>query len=316
MRVLFFLALEVPLVCSDFTSSDIESVHLSGVNSNLKGFFGGSASANHAYYVPCKEASSGATVRHGYTARISLTDFTTTGVEYLNLAASDSDLVGFQGGVATADHMYFCPFWDASGARAGKLVRVSHTDFTSSGIEVLDIGASNSALVGFIDAFATANHVYLAPSSNSQPAYHGNAVRVSLTDFTSSGIENVNLQTVNTNLKGFGGGFATANHAYYCPNYATPTYSGLAPRVSLTDWTTSGVGDGMLPPMTTSAQAEGAIEGVYTDYKLPNTASTNFAYSRYHRTVGQPPKQALAKRTASTSEWDGNKRWAGRKREL
>ena len=33
--------------------------------------------------------------------------------------------------------------------------------------------------------------------------------------------------------------------------------------------------------MMTSAQAEGAIEGVYTDYKLPSTFSTDFKFSRY-----------------------------------
>merc|ERR1711988_689744 len=37
--------------------------------------------------------------------------------------------------------------------------------------------------------------------------------------------------------------------------------------------------DGMLPPLTTSAQAEGAIEGVYTDYKLPDLFSTDFLYT-------------------------------------
>ena len=67
--------------------------------------------------------------------------------------------------------------------------------------------------------------------------------------------------------------------------------------------------------MTTSAQAEGAIEGVYTDYKLTGQLSTDFAFSRYSR-VRQAPT-ALAMRSASTSEWDGNKgSWTGRKRVL
>ena len=65
--------------------------------------------------------------------------------------------------------------------------------------------------------------------------------------------------------------------------------------------------DGMLPPMTTSAQAEGAIEGVYTDYKLPNPWSTDFVFSHYDSATTQVSK-GVAKRTASTSEWDGKKR--------
>ncbi len=64
--------------------------------------------------------------------------------------------------------------------------------------------------------------------------------------------------------------------------------------------------------MTTTAQAEGAIEGVYTDYRLPNPWSTDLAFSRYH-CVATPP--STGRRTASTSEWDG-KKWAGKKREL
>ena len=69
-----------------------------------------------------------------------------------------------------------------------------------------------------------------------------------------------------------------------------------------------------LAPMTTSAQAEGAIEGVYTDYKLANVFSTRFKFSRYDRVAMKAP---AAKRTASTSEWDGAAAMkAGRKKEL
>lgn len=69
--------------------------------------------------------------------------------------------------------------------------------------------------------------------------------------------------------------------------------------------------DGMLPPMTTKAQAEGAIEGVYTDYKVSGVLSTRFNYSRFDK-MAQAPKQKTVKRTASTSEYEGGKgctRW-------
>ena len=62
-------------------------------------------------------------------------------------------------------------------------------------------------------------------------------------------------------------------------------------------------------------QAEGAIEGVHTDYQLPNAWSTEFGYSRFSRATPPTPSGKLAKRTASTSEWDG-KGWFGKKREL
>ena len=41
--------------------------------------------------------------------------------------------------------------------------------------------------------------------------------------------------------------------------------------------------NGMLPQITTSAQAEGAIEGVYTDYRLENMWATNFKYSAFEK---------------------------------
>ena len=75
--------------------------------------------------------------------------------------------------------------------------------------------------------------------------------------------------------------------------------------------------DGWLPPMTTTAQAEGAIEGVYTDYKLHadehdrNVWNHAFNFSRYKnpkRTKESIEDDAKPQqRTAFTSEWDGTK---------
>ena len=64
--------------------------------------------------------------------------------------------------------------------------------------------------------------------------------------------------------------------------------------------------------MTTSAQAEGAIDGTHTDYKLAGAFATTFAFSHYHETAeGQPPTHD--KRTATTADFDGDaKRWLAR----
>lgn len=63
--------------------------------------------------------------------------------------------------------------------------------------------------------------------------------------------------------------------------------------------------DGYLPPLTTSAQAEGAIDGVHTDYKLDHVLSTTFRYSRFDESAAQPLASAQDHRVATTSEWDG-----------
>merc|ERR1712185_509981 len=45
---------------------------------------------------------------------------------------------------------------------------------------------------------------------------------------------------------------------------------------------------GVAPPMTTAAQAEGAIDGVHTDYKLDSLHATNFTFSRFGRARAAP----------------------------
>ena len=78
--------------------------------------------------------------------------------------------------------------------------------------------------------FATDAHAYYVPFHNG--AYHGYAVRVSLSDFSSSGVEYLNLADTNSNLKGFMGGFVTDTHAYYVPHH-NGAFHGYAARVSL-----------------------------------------------------------------------------------
>ncbi len=65
--------------------------------------------------------------------------------------------------------------------------------------------------------------------------------------------------------------------------------------------------DGYLPPLTTSAQAEGAIEGVHSDYRLVHAYDTDFKFSRYSRAARAPP--AVTKKVSSgVTEYDLRKR--------
>ena len=87
--------------------------------------------------------------------------------------------------------------------------------------------------------------------------------------------------------------------------------------------------DGWLPPMTTSAQAEGAIEGVYTDYKLhadegdgrdasksgvgPKMYTHVFKFSRYKypkrpKVANVDDKKQQQQRVAFSNEWEGRKK--------
>ena len=67
--------------------------------------------------------------------------------------------------------------------------------------------------------------------------------------------------------------------------------------------------DGNGPEMTTSAQAEGAIDGSHADYKLQSPFSVDFAFSRYRVATAEPDKSTSGNNkrlvTTQVSEWDG-----------
>ena len=117
----------------------------------------------------------------------------------------------------------------------------SPCSWASCAVEVLNLASVDSNLKGFYHGFATSTHAYYAPYANENTGAHGYAVRISLSDFTASGVEVLNLASVDPNLTGFAGVFATATHAYYVPHHHHTDYSGYAARVSLSDFTASGV---------------------------------------------------------------------------
>jgi len=249
---------------SDFSSSGVEYLNLADTNSNLRGFGRGFATDAHAYYVPFNNDGG----RHGYAVRVSLSDFSSSGVEYLNLADTNPNLKGFSGGFATDAHAYYVPL--DNGSPHGYAARVSLSDFSSSGVEYLNLAETNSNLKGFIGGFATDAHAYYVPFNN-DGGRHGYAARVSLSDFSSSGVEYLNLADTNSNLKGFMGGFVTAAHAYYVPYLNSGAFHGYAARVSLSDFSSSGVE--YLNLADTNSNLKGFMGGFVTDtyaYYVPH----------------------------------------------
>ena len=121
--------------------------------------------------------STEAIVTPSQTTSVSLSDFSSSGVEFLNLADTNSNLKDFSGGFATDAHAYYVPDHNGAGP-GGYAVRVSLSDFSSSGVEFLNLADTSSNLKGFIGGFATAAHAYYVPYNNG--AYNGYVVRVSL----------------------------------------------------------------------------------------------------------------------------------------
>ena len=133
---------------------------------------------------------------NGNVVRISLSDWTASGVESVDLTTVSSGLKGFEDGFASGSYAYFMPYHDGS-AHHGRVVRVSTSDFTTSGVEHVDLAAVSSNLKGYRGAFTDGTHAYVVPWA-SVYNYHGRAVRISLSDWTISGVETLNLASVHS----------------------------------------------------------------------------------------------------------------------
>ena len=114
----------------------------------------------------------------------------------------------------------------------GNLVRISLTDFSSSGVEHVPVATINWNLRGFQGGFMSGNYAYLVPYAKGVGDYHGYVARISLTDFSPTGVSYLNLADGNTALVGYRGGFAAGGHAWFVPYGGDPLH-GLVARIKL-----------------------------------------------------------------------------------
>jgi len=194
---------------TNFAASGVSYLDLATVDANLKGFVGGFTDGTYGYFVPFKDS----VAHHGNVARINLTDFSASGVSYLDLTTVDPNLKGFRGGFTDGTYGYFVPYQDS--VAHGNVARIDLTDFSASGVSYLDLTTVDANLKGFIGGFTDGTYGYFVPWNDGTE--HGNVVRVDLTDFSASGVSNLDLTTVDANLKGFIGGFSDGTYGYLVP---------------------------------------------------------------------------------------------------
>ena len=167
-----------------------------------------------------------------------MSDFSSSGVSYLNLADTNTNLKGFFDDFSDGTFAYFVPYHNGD-AHSGYVACVSLSDFSSSGVTYLNLADTNTNLkLGFYGGFTDGTFAYFVPSGMNA---YGYVARVSLSDFSSSGVSFLNLADTNTNLKGFYGGFTDGTFAYFVPRYNGAAHSGYVARVSLSDFSSSGV---------------------------------------------------------------------------
>ena len=85
-----------------------------------------------------------------------------------NLALTDADLKGFQGGFTDGRYGYFVPY------SFGKVARVDLNDFST--VSVLNLASTDADLKGFIGGFTDGRYGYFVPYNNG--AYFGKVARL------------------------------------------------------------------------------------------------------------------------------------------
>jgi len=227
-----------------FTRVEINNFTVSGVtyldlttagNTGAKGFLGGFTDGRYAYLVP---NINGYIVYHGIVTRVDLTNFTTSGVSYLDLSTVDTNAKGFSGGFTDGQYAYFVPYVGIS----GNIARVNLNNFTTSGVSFLDVStAGDTTAKGFQGGFINGHYAYFVPHYDGT-RYNSTFTRVDINNFTTSGVTYVNVRAGNTSARGFIGGFTDGRYAYLVPHQVDyASFHGILTRVDLNNFTTSGV---------------------------------------------------------------------------
>jgi len=233
-------------------------------NVGAKGFKGGFTDGRYIYLVP----SGGGGTYYGILTRVEASNYTSTGVSYLDVStAGNTGAKGFRGGFTDGRFAWLVP--DYNGVAHGILTRVDLSNFTISGTGYIDVSAGNTGAKGFHGGFTDGTYVYLVPNANTVD-YHGIFTRVAISNFAVSYLD---VSTAgNTRAKGFKGGFIANGYAYLVPDLNADGYSGVLTKVDLNNFTTSGVS--YLDVSTAGNTGATGFYGGFTDgrygYLVPN----------------------------------------------
>jgi hypothetical protein len=145
-------------------------------NTGAKGFVGGFTDGRYAFLVPYNNGS----LYHGIVTRVDLSNYTTSGVSYLDVSTGNTGARGFWSGFTDGRYGYLVPYYN--GAAHGTFTRVDLYNFTSSGVTYMDVtAAGDSSAKGFFGGFTDGRHAYLAPFYTGS-SYSGLLTRVLIAD--------------------------------------------------------------------------------------------------------------------------------------
>ncbi|MBX7244833.1 MAG: hypothetical protein K1X53_05005 [Candidatus Sumerlaeaceae bacterium] len=158
-------------------------------------------------------------------------------VSLVDLATVNASAKGYAGGFTDGKYGYFVP--NNNGAPHGLMARVDLANFATSGVTLVNVSAGDSALKGFVGGFSDGRYGYLVPNNNG--AYSGKIARIDLNNFSTTGVTSLDLTQVDSECKGYVGGFGEGQYGYFVPNYNGSIHVGKIARVDLNNFTTGGV---------------------------------------------------------------------------
>ena len=159
----------------------------------------------------------------------------------LDLTPLGANYCCYVGGFTDGTNGYLVPYGlNNIPDNSGTILRFNIDTFTTAATASLDLTTIDPNLKGFIGGFTDGRHGYLVPYTTNA-GKHGRLVRVDLQNLTASGVTVLNLQSVDSALAGFYGGFTDGRYGYLVPFYNTAGPSGRLVRVDLTNFTTGGV---------------------------------------------------------------------------
>ena len=197
----------------------------------------------------------------------------------LDLAPVDAALGPFSGSFTDGRYGYFVPAFVTTGYQGSKVARVDLGTFNGGGVTVLDLALADPGLKGFNGGFTDGRYGYFVPYRNSGSTYSGKIARVDLQDFTLGGVTVLDLALVDSQLKGFAGGFTDGRYGYFTPSYNGSTNPGKLARVDLQNFNLIGgvtVLDLTLADPDLRIFSGGFTDGLYA-YLAPRSNNSDYS---------------------------------------
>lgn len=189
--------------------------------------------------------------RHAYWAerwaveiiRVSVEDFSLSGVEVIHLAL---DYRPIEGLFTDGTYVYTVPGAHTTmPGNNGYVLRIPRANFSASAATVVDLAVVDPKLYGFSHGFTDGLHAYFVPRLNNPHLQCGHLARISLSDFSSSGVSFLDLTALNPNAKSFASGFLDGRgYAYLVSSqygFLPTGINGIVARLNLSDFSASGV---------------------------------------------------------------------------